>query len=348
MKTYKILSNISNKSPVISNNKGSIKTNRRVNRAVERVVKRVVKRKANNSNSNSGSNNNSNSTRKVSNHTKQTKKVLKMYKYRSDGDNTFTSNMAGNKDRCMCIDDSSEGLRRCTAKVVQGTDFCAKHANCRSKLQQFLSGYEPDFNPSNWKDPFIEGSHNCYSYFLNKQVKAVSEKCQSICKKKNSNNKGGNNGNGGDNCPNTDNDCTDLKPQPGDFNLIKTRGSDSSKERVYKCPNMEAKILADNKVLIPVDFKTKCPKNYYKGAMVVDPEHTFHFYRQDKDGMWSHKPGISPISRVDADKKPIYVPHFANRNYEKDDDDPEDQINYTDFCGYYCIPRDDYMDLNLA
>jgi hypothetical protein len=111
---------------------------------------------------------------------------------------------------------------------------------------------------------------------------------------------------------------------------------------------MESKILADNKVLLPVEFNQKCPRNYYKGAMVVDPEHTFHFYRQDKDGMWSHKPGISPVSRVDADKKPIYVPHFANRNYEKDDDDPEDQINYTDFCGYYCIPRDDYMDLNLA
>lgn len=341
MKTYKIL----NKSPVIqNNNRDNIKTNRKVNR--------VVKRKANNSNSNRNSNRNSkrNSNRKTSNRTNstnKTKKVINMYKYRSDGDNTFTSNMAANRDRCMCIDDNTEGLRRCTAKVVQGTDFCAKHANCRSKLQQFLSGYEPDFNPSKWKDPYIEGSHNCYSYFLNKQVKAVSEKCQSICKKKNSNNNGGNK-NANNNCPNTDNDCTDLKPQPGDFSLIKKRGNDSSKERVYKCPNMEAKILADNKVLIPVDFKTKCPKNYYKGAMVVDPEHTFHFYRQDKDGMWSHKPGISPISRVDADKKPIYVPHFANRNYEKDNNDPEDQINYTDFCGYYCIPRDDYMDLNLV
>jgi hypothetical protein len=265
-------------------------------------------------------------------------KKSKMEKFRTDGDNTFESNMSANVDRCMCIDTNNKILSRCRDKVVSGTDFCAKHANCRSKLSEFLSGYEPNYDPNKWNDPYVEGSHNCYSYFLDKRVPAVKEKCRSICTKKNKKD-----------CPNNDSDCTDLKPQPGDFSLVKKRGTTSNKERVYKCPNMESKILADNKVLLPVEFNQKCPRNYYKGAMVVDPNHTFHFYRQDKDGLWSHKPGISPISRVDADKKPIYVPHFANRNYTKDkEEDDEDAIDYTDFCGYYCIPNSNYMDLNLA
>ena len=52
--------------------------------------------------------------------------------------------------------------------------------------------------------------------------------------------------------------------------------------------------------------------------MVVDPHNTFHFYRQNPDGTWSHKPGTAPISNIDADGKTIYVPHFANRDYSKE------------------------------
>ena len=43
-----------------------------------------------------------------------------------------------------------------------------------------------------------------------------------------------------------DSGCGDLKPQPGDFDLIKRTGSDKTKERIYKCPQMHHKILNDN------------------------------------------------------------------------------------------------------
>ena len=90
-----------------------------------------------------------------------------------------------------------------------------------------------------------------------------------------------------------------------------------------------------------------CPNGYYKGAYVVDPDNTYHFYRANKDGTWSHKPGISPISNVDSSKQNIYVPHFANRNYEENKDNDE-AINYTNFCGYYCIPTNNTVHKNLA
>lgn len=245
-----------------------------------------------------------------------------------------------NKNRCMCINYKSQNdfksYDRCPRTVVNGSDFCELHQNCKSYLRNFLSGSEPSYMPELWSNPYVEGSHNCYSYFLNRQVKAVKEKCEEICLKKHK--KG---------CPQKDNECTDLKPQPGDFELIKRTGTDKGKERKYFCPNMQKKILADNPTLIPTTFNAKCPANHYKGAMVVDSSgkngNTYHFYRLNKNGLWDHKPGISPISDVDASGKPIYVPHFADRDYSNEDDD--DSIKYNGFCGYYCIPINSHRNL---
>jgi hypothetical protein len=264
-----------------------------------------------------------------------------VYKYyNTDDDTTINKNIS--KKRCMCVNyknvNDFQTYDRCTNKTLNNTDFCELHQNCKSYLRNFLSGYEPEYEPVKWSNPYVEGSHNCYSYFLNRQVNAVKEKCNEICLKNNKNTK---------KCPNENSECTDLKPQPGDFHLIKNTGSDKKKERIYKCPNMQKKILSDNPSLIPAAFNIKCPNKYYKGAMVVDPNNTYHFYRQNNKGTWDHKPGISKISNVDADGKPIYIPHFANRDYTDDKDD-DDAINYTHFCGYYCVPENTYIHKNLA
>ena len=272
-----------------------------------------------------------------------------VYKFYSETDDETINNNDKEKEkekekvkRCMCINYKSnndfQSYDRCTNKAIQNTDFCELHQNCKSYLRNFLSGYEPEYQPVKWSDPYVEGSHNCYSYFLNRQVKTVKEKCNEICSTKHKDNKS---------CPKDNSECTDLKPQPGDFYLIKKTGSDKEKERKYKCPNMQKKILNDNPSLIPVPFNVKCPNKYYKGAMVVDPDNTYHFYRQNNNGTWDHKPGISPITNVDASGKEIYIPHFANRDYT-DDKDNEDAINYTHFCGYYCVPDNKYIHKNLA
>jgi len=242
--------------------------------------------------------------------------------------------------RCMCINyknvNDFQTYDRCTKQSISNSDFCELHQECKSYLRNFLSGYEPEYQPKTWSDPYIEGSHNCYSYFLNRQVRAIKDKCNEICEKKYK-----------DSCPQKDSECSDLKPQPGDYELIKRTGSDKLKKRIYKCPHMQKKILKDNPTLIPTDFNAKCPANYYKGAMAVDYENTYHFYRANNDGTYSHKPGISKISNKDASGNLIYVPHFADRNYEEDDNNDE-ALNYNNFCGYYCIPVNTLVHKNLA
>lgn len=260
-----------------------------------------------------------------------------VYKYYNPNYDSTVNKKA--KKNCMCINYQSindfKKYDRCNNTALNNSDFCELHQECKSYLRNFLSGDEPEYQPQLWSDPYVEGSHNCYSYFLNRQVKAVKEKCNEICEKKHK--KG---------CPLKDSECTNLKPQPGDFNLIKKTGSDKDKERIYQCPNMQKKILSDNPSLIPSLFNEKCPSKYYKGAMVLDPDNTYHFYQMNKDGLWSHKPGISKVSNKDASGKNIYVPHFADRDYSNEDD--EDSINYTNFCGYYCIPKNEIIHKNLA
>ena len=263
-----------------------------------------------------------------------------LYRMYDDDDTTITKD----KDRCMCINYSMHGnsfslkhnnnAHRCNRKVKPGTDFCSLHQNCKSFLRNYLSGYEPNYDTKLWGHPYIEGSHNCYAYFLDDVVDSTREKCEEICLK--THKKG---------CPKKIGECRDLIPQPEDYHLLKRDGNLTKKIRKYYCSTMEKKIMSDNKMLKKVPFTKKCPKNYYKGAMVVDPNHTFHFYRQNPDGTWSHKPGTNPVTNLDQDKKKIYVPHFSNRDYS-DGIDNDDSINYTDFCGYYCIPSKKFSGTN--
>jgi hypothetical protein len=268
-----------------------------------------------------------------------------MYHIYDDDDNTINNQ----KGRCMCIDykinnegnfstKHNEKMHRCKNHKDGNSDFCKYHKQCNSFLRNFLSGYEPEYSESElekWKHPYIEGSHNCYSYFLNNPVEAIKDSCEGICLKKNK--KG---------CPKKIDECRDFIPQPGDHYLLKRDGNLNNKSRVYKCDTMEQKILSDNSSVFKVPFHKKCPKNYYKGSMVVDTDHTFHFYRQNKDGTWSHKPGTLPVTNKDANGDLIHIPHFAARDYSDGDNEDEDAINYNDFCGYYCIPSTEYSNKN--
>ena len=191
----------------------------------------------------------------------------------------------------------------------------------------------------------VEGTHNCYMYFLNDQKESLRKKCVNICKKNGKNTKS---------CKNKkQNNCSNLKPQPGDYAFLK--GNFKGNRRIYNCPAMTDKVLKDNynpktkkssiihwKNLTPhQQFTKKCPKNYYKGVLVVHPKNTYHFYRQDKNMRYSHKQGTLTVENVDASNKPIYVPHLSDMDYAKGD---KDGINYTEFCGYMCVPENSYID----
>ena len=109
----------------------------------------------------------------------------------------------------------------------------------------------------------------------------------------------------------------------------------------YDCDEIINKVQQDfeksgltklNDINDPIDC------THYKIALVIDNKGDkldYHFYRQDNNGMWSHKLGKNPISNKDACDKYIKDPKKACRNYDKKNND---KYNYTIFCGYYSVP----------
>lgn len=114
------------------------------------------------------------------------------------------------------------------------------------------------------------------------------------------------------------------KPHPGHLSGIESNSSD------YTCDLMSDYLLKDNPGAYKVDFETPCKCNYYKTMLVVDPKKDFHLYRQDSNGMWSHKPGSRKVTDKDASGNKIFNPKDADRIYEK--------YKYTDSCSFFCTP----------
>jgi hypothetical protein len=88
-------------------------------------------------------------------------------------------------------------------------------------------------------------------------------------------------------------------------------------------------------------FHNRCPRGSSKIALVVHEGEDYHYYRQDADGMWSHKDGSNKVKRFDALKRPIFNPEYASRDFRWQGSD----LNYEDFCGFYCVPRDQVLML---
>jgi len=152
------------------------------------------------------------------------------------------------------------------------------------------------------KNLFVRESHNCYNYFLNLK----SRRAYNLCKKEHK---------PGHRC---------RRPQPGyavQMPMIKSAD--------LNCKSMMDRTLSDNKHM----FRTKknCPKTHYKGALVVAPGNDYHYYRLNDDGVWTHKPGHTQTRSFNADHADITDPETANRKYRNAD--------YSDFCGYLCVPR---------
>lgn len=180
-----------------------------------------------------------------------------------------------------------------------------------------LTGWEPTFEPNRWNDAKeLRETHNCFAYAMNvhdpKQVEA--------CKK--------------------DVNCNVPFHQPGSASGYPRFTNTAQKT----CPNMIARLLGDNPSLRMTTFTDKCPPHTSKIALVVDPKEDYHFYRQDSDGMWSHKPGGMPVTNKDASSRPIYDPELANRNYNTEGS----RLNYTTSCGFLCVPRDRTLFLKVG
>jgi hypothetical protein len=113
------------------------------------------------------------------------------------------------------------------------------------------------------------------------------------------------------------------KPQPGEHSGHRFGDVD--------CPSIGDAAVSDG--MIPGSNPPSPPSGYYPVALVLDPAIDYHWYRQDDDGFWSHKPGNSPATNVDASGNSIINPETADRNYGT-----TSGPNYSVFCGYFYVP----------
>lgn len=59
-------------------------------------------------------------------------------------------------------------------------------------------------------------------------------------------------------------------------------------------------IYNTNLIFMSIDKFAKCPERTYKVALVAcSDDWDYHWYRQDSDGYWSHKPGTDFVRRYD-------------------------------------------------
>ncbi len=82
-----------------------------------------------------------------------------------------------------------------------------------------------------------------------------------------------------------------------------------------------------------VEKNERCSQTAYKIALAIAPDQDFHWYRQNSDGTWSHKPGNMNVMNADYLDDVIYDPEICDRRWLYD----YFERNYSDFIGFYEI-----------
>ncbi len=191
----------------------------------------------------------------------------------------------------------------CRLPPLPNSPFCKKHLAYCPRTSP-LTGEEPVYDPERYnRHRGIKESHNCYTYAVNYLHLPKGKSC-------------------------TKNACPLPFPQPG-----RASGYPKwSEVKGKRCPDLISRIIGDIPKARRSTFEQKCPPNMRKIALVADEDEDYHFYRQDANGYWSHKPGATEVIRLDATQRPIYDPELASRDY------PKNGLHYDQFCSYLCVP----------
>lgn len=121
------------------------------------------------------------------------------------------------------------------------------------------------------------------------------------------------------NCYNyANNKRTDTFAQPGRAHNVS--GYPMTGQAVYNAA------VADG--LVPTTRNASSQDGKTKIALVVAPGYDYHWYRQDSDGRWTHKPGRTKATNLDNNNAVISNPETAARGV------------YTEFVGYFFTPSD--------
>jgi hypothetical protein len=195
-------------------------------------------------------------------------------------------------------------MSSCKNPPLKNSPFCAEHIKFCPR-QSPLSGYEPDFNPDLYnKHKGVKEALNCFAYAFDYRHLPKSKSC-------------------------TKESCSVPFPQPGRASGYPKWSEVNGK----RCPDLLARLFGDVPDLKVTSFEKKCPKNSSKIALVVDEDEDYHFYRQDSNGYWSHKPGATNVTHLDATGRPIFDPQLGSRLY------PDSGLHYDEFCSYLCAPK---------
>jgi len=206
-------------------------------------------------------------------------------------------------------------------------DFLLAHlAQITSKDKPIKITLLPDnpiFEPDQWNNGgAVQGSTNCYAYAMNSRLGHT----------------------------------IGVTPQPG--------RKSATPAGPVTCSEVKRRVLADSTSLSNniLEAKGDTPpekEGYYLVALVTTKVPTdkidnkkkqyymadYHWYRRDRDGFWSHKPGTTPVIWHDAKNKRIQDPKKCNRRtvypggvtiggnlYDL-------IIDYTNFCGYFYVKK---------
>jgi hypothetical protein len=93
------------------------------------------------------------------------------------------------------------------------------------------------------------------------------------------------------------------------------------------CKDVSAGAVADGLTRVNCDEGCGCKECQHQVALVIWPGVDYHWYRKDRDGKWSHKPGGTSATNLDSSGNIITDPRTANRG------------NYTVFCGCFCVNK---------
>lgn len=169
----------------------------------------------------------------------------------------------------------------------------------------------PPFEPQPWNvligDSGPRALNNCYAYFLQDRER----------------------------------DQRDSFPQPGAFAAVRAQMSrrrhsyKMPRTDPYRCDELVRAIRDDNPAIFAVARAQPCPRNYYKGFLAVDntaADSDYHFWIQNADGEWSHKPGSSSVTALDFAQQPIDDPLLSDRG------------RYNVPCAYFCVPSNGFAD----
>lgn len=153
----------------------------------------------------------------------------------------------------------------------------------------------PQYQPDRWNQDDIRESNNCYSYAAN------------------------------------DPDGRPYgKPQPGEASGAPTRDANC-------LPVLDA-AAKDGMPPMCIDPNSP-PEGMYPVALVhgtdIQGQQDYHWYRQNPDGTWSHKPGSTAVTNLDESGNQILDPASADR-----DGTGKGGVNYDEFCGYFPMPKD--------